>query len=256
MSSNTSSNFQSSVVNSLYNTIVNNANATNQLASVNLSRNNSSLNSLGAQNNNISNIVNNLIYSRMHNNPSAAAALSNLSMNSQNILPSNSSSHHNRSHHYHNLSSRSSYSNNSLHSSFKSKSVCQLNCRYCQGILCRRGMKAILLADTRVELYSTDAAPIGVQLVANDYVTRNCLCQIRDVACLGCGNVVGYHVTQPCEVCMSACNNGHFWMFHNDSVKAKERMDATGQKPLLWAQLSYLDKTSNSYDDECDIVCR
>jgi len=256
MSSNTSSNFQSSVVNSLYNTIVNNANTTNQLASVNLSRNNSSLNSLGAQNNNISNIVNNLIYSRMHNNPSAAAALSNLSLNSQNILPSNSSSHHNRSHHYHNLSSRSSYSSNSLHSSFKSKSVCQLNCRYCQGILCRRGMKAILLADTRVELYSTDAAPIGVQLVANDYVTRNCLCQIRDVACLGCGNVVGYHVTQPCEVCMSACNNGHFWMFHNDSVKAKERMDATGQKPLLWAQLSYLDKTSNSYDDECDIVCR
>jgi len=43
------------------------------------------------------------------------------------------------------------------------------------------------------------------------------------------GNVVGYHVTQPCEVCMSACNNGHFWMFHNDSVKAKERMDATGK---------------------------
>ena len=43
------------------------------------------------------------------------------------------------------------------------------------------------------------------------------------------GNVVGYHVTQPCEVCMSACNNGHFWMFHNDSVKAKERMDSTGK---------------------------
>jgi len=29
---------------------------------------------------------------------------------------------------------------------------------------------------------------------------------------------------------MSACNNGHFWMFHNDSVKAKERMDATGMQ--------------------------
>jgi len=158
--SNTSfQNLQSSVVNSLYNTIVQN---NNQLANVNLSRNTSSLNSLSGQNNNISNIVNNLIYSRMHNNPSAAATLSNLSMNSQNILPSNSSSH-NRNHHYHNLS-RSSYSNNSLHSSFKSKSVCQLNCRYCHGVLCRRGMKAILLADTRVELYSTDAAPIGYAL--------------------------------------------------------------------------------------------
>ncbi|KAL6618544.1 hypothetical protein LY90DRAFT_455775 [Neocallimastix californiae] len=191
----------------------------------------------------------------MHNNPSATG-LSNLSMNPQNMLLSNSNSNHSRSHHYNNIASRPNYNSNSLHSSFKSKSVCQLNCRYCQGILCRRGMKAILLADTRVELYSTDAAPIGVQLVANDYVTRNCLCQIRDVACLGCGNVVGYHVTQPCEVCMSACNNGHFWMFHNDSVKAKERMDSTGQKPLLWAQLSLNNIDSNSYDDENDIICR
>eukprot|EP00833_Pecoramyces_ruminatium_P003135 jgi/Orpsp1_1/1177167/evm.model.c7180000060442.1 len=260
MSSNNSNssfqNIQSSVVSTLYNTIVNNSNNNSgQLSNVNLSRNSSSLNSISAQNsNNITNIVNNLIYSRMHNNQSTA--LSNISMNSQNILPSNTNTHHNRSHHYHNISSRPNYSSSSLHSSFKSKSVCQLNCRYCHGVLCRRGMKAILLADTRVELYSTDAAPIGVQLVANDYVTRNCLCQIRDVACLGCGNVVGYHVTQPCEVCMSACNNGHFWMFHNDSVKAKERMDATGQKPLLWAQLPYHDKNSNSYDDECEIICR
>ncbi|KAG4093094.1 hypothetical protein H8356DRAFT_949663 [Neocallimastix lanati (nom. inval.)] len=260
MSSNYHQNIQSSVINNLFN-IVNNSNNNNnnnntsQLGNINLSRNNSSLNSISSQNSNISNIVNNLIYSRMHNNQSVVA-LTNLSMNPQGIQSSNPTSHHNRSHHFHNISSRPNYYSSSLHSSFKSKSVCQLNCRYCQGVLCRRGMKAILLADTRVELYSTDAAPIGVQLVANDYVTRNCLCQIRDVACLGCGNVVGYHVTQPCEVCMSACNNGHFWMFHNDSVKAKERMDATGQKPLLWAQLALHDKNSSSYDDECDIICR
>jgi hypothetical protein len=61
-------------------------------------------------------------------------------------------------------------------------------------------------------LFSTDAPPHGVALVFDDYRTRNCHCRIRDVACLGCGNVIGYHVTQPCEPCMGACNNGHFWM--------------------------------------------
>ena len=63
-----------------------------------------------------------------------------------------------------------------------------------------------------MELFSTDSPPFGVQLVFDDYRTRNCHCRIRDVACLGCGNVIGYHVTQPCEPCMDACNNGHFWM--------------------------------------------
>lgn len=42
------------------------------------------------------------------------------------------------------------------------------------------------------------------------------------------GNVVGYHVTQPCELCLGSCNNGHFWMFLSDYVKAKERLDSTG----------------------------
>ncbi|KAJ3397683.1 Protein fam72a [Chytriomyces hyalinus] len=82
-----------------------------------------------------------------------------------------------------------------MHPSFRSKIVCQLSCRYCIQPICKRGMKAILLADTRVELYSTDTVPAGrVQLVAEDYLTRNCNCKIRDVACLGCGNVIGYHV--------------------------------------------------------------
>ncbi|KAI8622034.1 hypothetical protein BC830DRAFT_1091257, partial [Chytriomyces sp. MP71] len=34
------------------------------------------------------------------------------------------------------------------------------------------------------------------------------------------GNVIGYHVTQPCEVCLDSCNNGHFWMFC-ESVRIK-----------------------------------
>ncbi|KAI8918764.1 FAM72 protein-domain-containing protein, partial [Entophlyctis helioformis] len=100
-----------------------------------------------------------------------------------------------------------------IRSQFRSKTVCEISCRHCNVIVCKRGMKAILLADTNVELFSTDSPPFGVQLVLEDYVTRNCQCRIRDVACLGCGNVVGYHVTQPCGSCLEACNNGHFWMF-------------------------------------------
>jgi hypothetical protein len=105
-------------------------------------------------------------------------------------------------------------------------------------------MKAILLADTKVELYSTDSPPCGdVAFVNADYATDNCRCRIHDVACLGCGNVVGYHVTQPCDSCLDSCNNGHFWMFHLEGVVPSERPDSSGSgKPLLWAFLPAPDK--------------
>lgn len=38
----------------------------------------------------------------------------------------------------------------SIHPSFRSKAVCCLECKYCDQKICDRGMKAILLADTRV----------------------------------------------------------------------------------------------------------
>ncbi|KAG0299774.1 Protein fam72a [Dissophora globulifera] len=85
----------------------------------------------------------------------------------------------------------------SLHPQFRAKAVCRLTCKSC-------------LTDV-------------LQLVYDDYRTRNCKCRIRDVACLGCGNTLGYHVTQPCESCLEACNNGHFWMFHSDGVSCTER---------------------------------
>ncbi|KAI7818643.1 protein FAM72, partial [Gamsiella multidivaricata] len=111
----------------------------------------------------------------------------------------------------------------SLHPQFRAKAVCRLTCKSCLSDVCMRGMKAILLADARIELYSTDRPPKGVQLVYDDYRTRNCKCRIRDIACLGCGSTLGYHVTQPCESCLEACNNGHFWMFHSDGVSCTER---------------------------------
>ncbi|KAG4089898.1 protein FAM72 [Neocallimastix lanati (nom. inval.)] len=141
---------------------------------------------------------------------------------------------------------------------FHSKTVYELSCKHCSTVVCNRGMKAILLGDTRVELYSTDSPPSGrVQLVDKDYMTCNCHCKIRDLACLVCGNVIGYHVTHPCEACLESCNNGHFWMFLSDGVTSRERLDASGKNFLLWARLpgvdSELEETRNSY---FDLLCR
>ncbi|KAG0200196.1 Protein fam72a [Mortierella sp. GBA30] len=106
-----------------------------------------------------------------------------------------------------------------------SKTVCRMDCRYCSAVVCLRGMKAMLLADTSVELYSTDHPPGSVQLIDKDYTTSNCKCKIRDVACRVCGNVIGYHITQPCQQCLRAPNNGHFWMFHTEGVIGQERLN-------------------------------
>ena len=46
-----------------------------------------------------------------------------------------------------------------MHPSFKKKPVVQLECLGCGRVLCDRGMKAILLADVNIELYSTDSPP-------------------------------------------------------------------------------------------------
>ncbi|XP_048860279.1 protein FAM72A [Brienomyrus brachyistius] len=125
---------------------------------------------------------------------------------------------------------------------FKNKCVTQLNCIYCDSLLCTRGMKAVLLADTEVELFSTDIPPNRtVDFVSVCYSTKTCKCKLRDVACLKCGNVVGYHVVAPCTPCLHSCNNGHFWMFNSNSVVPINRPDASGLNLLLWGDLPELD---------------
>ncbi|MGH0179423.1 UNVERIFIED_CONTAM: hypothetical protein FKN15_001605 [Acipenser sinensis] len=85
-------------------------------------------------------------------------------------------------------------------------------------------MKAVLLADTEVELYSTDIPPNS-------------------------GNIVGYHVVAPCNPCLLSCNNGHFWMFHSEAVSAASRLDSSGSKLLLWGDLP---DTEESDDEGID----
>ncbi|KAI3639004.1 hypothetical protein MIR68_003502 [Amoeboaphelidium protococcarum] len=138
----------------------------------------------------------------------------------------------------------------SPHDQFRYKVVCKLQCKSCNSVLCQRGMKAILLADQKVELYSTDMPPVtNVGTVYQDYCTEKCFCRVQDIACLLCGNIVGYHVAQPCDSCLDASNNGHFWMFHTGGVEAQERLDKKG-RPLLWAFLppSHMDPAVNGHD--------
>lgn len=52
-----------------------------------------------------------------------------------------------------------SHPNCNLHPSFQSKSVYELKCNICDALVCARGMRAILLADRNVQLYSTDLPP-------------------------------------------------------------------------------------------------
>ncbi|XP_078803838.1 protein FAM72A isoform X2 [Oryzias latipes] len=130
--------------------------------------------------------------------------------------------------------------------SFKNKCVAQVNCIFCENLLCTRGMKAVLLADTEVELFSTDIPPNRtVDFVASCYSTDSCKCKLRDIACLKCGNVVGYHVVAPCKPCLLSCNNGHFWMFNSDAVSTLNRLDATGLNLLLWGDLPELEDSEN-----------
>ncbi len=68
------------------------------------------------------------------------------------------------------------------------------------------------------------------------------------------GNVIGYHVTQPCHPCMEACNNGHFWMFHVDHVNSIDRTMPDSNKPLVWANLPRSDKEIKT--DKYEVMCR
>jgi len=116
----------------------------------------------------------------------------------------------------------------SMHPSFRNKHVLELSCSCCDSVLTDRAMSAILLADTSVQLFSTDLTPPGCAEVGDDYRTGHCACRIRDLCCLhGCGNTVGYHVVLPCNSCLNSSHNSHMFMFHSDCV-GTERLDEQG----------------------------
>ncbi|NWH40874.1 FA72A protein, partial [Chloropsis hardwickii] len=145
--------------------------------------------------------------------------------------------------------------------SFAERSVAVLCCRFCRQVLSSRGMRAVLLAGTGTgtdtDLYSTDLPPSGtVDFTGSCYFTEICKCKLKNIACLKCGNVVGYHVISPCKPCLLSCNNGHLWMFHSQAVLGTHRLDPSGVNVLLWGNLPDLEEsteedTSCTSEEEC-----
>ncbi|KAG0057281.1 Protein fam72a [Gryganskiella cystojenkinii] len=120
-------------------------------------------------------------------------------------------------------STSSSHWNDETHpgrSNIGMKEVIRMACRFCDTVICERGMKAQLLADHTIGLMSTDDEPHSVQLVGEEYRPTNCSCRIMDTACLVCAE-----------------NNGHLWLFHPEYIASRIRRDPRCEKPLLWAEL-------------------
>ncbi|NXB74303.1 FA72A protein, partial [Donacobius atricapilla] len=134
---------------------------------------------------------------------------------------------------------------------FEDRCVSVLCCRFCRQVLSWRGMRAVLLADTDTDLFSTDIPPSGtVDFIGSCYFTDICKCKLKNIACLKCGNVVGYHVICPCKPCLLSCNNGHLWMFHSQAVLGIDRLDPSGVNVLLWGNLPDLEESTEE-DTSC-----
>ncbi|XP_059947017.1 protein FAM72A isoform X3 [Mesoplodon densirostris] len=91
----------------------------------------------------------------------------------------------------------------------------------------------------------------AVDFIGRCYFTEICKCKLKDIACLKCGNIVGYHVIVPCCSCLLSCNNGHFWMFHSQAVYGINRLDSTGVNFLLWGNLPEVEESTD--EDMSDI---
>ena len=104
--------------------------------------------------------------------------------------------------------------------------VFQVACGKCGCTLSRRGMMVCLVTDRSKSLYSTDIPADGIREHGAPRTIETCECLIRSLGCSGCEHEVGYHVTQPCEVCTLHDHNGHYWLFLAAAVAAAKRYAA------------------------------
>ncbi|WAR26153.1 FA72B-like protein [Mya arenaria] len=111
-----------------------------------------------------------------------------------------------------------------------------LDCHYCGTKICDRGLKSFLIADEKVELFSTDTVDRSlVELTDEKFRTDR-------------GNVVGYHVAMPCRSCLESQNNGHFWMFNRQAICPYQRLNIEGTSTMVWGDL-----TQCKDDSMCDM---
>lgn len=137
-----------------------------------------------------------------------------------------------------------------------------LHCKACATVLCRRAMRVSLVSDESTTLLSTDFAPSATSAAACTRQIETCRCRVVDLFCYVCtrsrransranarARALGYHVVQPCEECLAADHNDHFFMFVESAVDAVP-LPAFGlsggaahlqSHPMTWNQLGTFD---------------
>ncbi|KAJ1848867.1 Diphthamide biosynthesis protein 2, partial [Coemansia sp. RSA 2708] len=151
------------------------------------------------------------------------------------------------------------------------QAVWKLHCKHCHVLWSSRGMEAIVMARPAIRCFSTDLPPLGCDIVhqpvappiADMLVDSGCHtcsslthharrfdlapsgpcdCHVQDIACLGCGNIVGYYIHRPCFRCLAQRlrikQRGfqHLWTFYQDNVVAVQRENEVGE-PVGWEEL-------------------
>ncbi|KAJ2805009.1 hypothetical protein H4R20_002269, partial [Coemansia guatemalensis] len=130
---------------------------------------------------------------------------------------------------------------------------------------------AVVMARPAIRCFSTDLPPLGCDVIYQpvappiaDMIMDSgcstcsslthharrfdlapsgpCDCHVQDIACLGCGNVVGYYIHRPCFRCLAQRlrikQRGfqHLWTFYQDNVTAVQRENELGD-PVGWEEL-------------------
>lgn len=115
----------------------------------------------------------------------------------------------------------------------------ELSCVECRTALVSLGYKSSLLSNGKINVYSTNIYSIKIREVYDYFATKNCCCTIIDVACTSCGNIIGYHVVQPCRQCLNSDTNGNMWIFCETRVVGTLLHNLTGNEDFLAKKLNY-----------------
>ncbi|PWA02733.1 hypothetical protein BB558_001123 [Smittium angustum] len=150
--------------------------------------------------------------------------------------------------------------------------VWELRCKHCTALWSSRGMEAMVMARPAIRCFSTDLPPLSCDVIhpnipdsyhsiveevshpSQKALTHHarrfdlvpsgpCDCYVQDIACLGCGNIVGYYIHRPCFRCLAQRlrikqrGYQHLWTFYQENVEPTLRRTFHGS-PVSWEELS------------------
>ena len=94
-----------------------------------------------------------------------------------------------------------------------------------------RGCPVSLVANEEISLFSSDVCLPSVVVETAIRPIHTCDCKISTLTCRWCNSRLGYKVVEPCTSCLSASNNGHYYMFSSPAVASIHR---TGEPSPVW----------------------